>query len=116
MSEALRGGSALQTLRRRLRVKHAAEETLIRLYRTRYFGLVRINEDWTSVRADRAFVDNDLDHVVERRQIEHRIEQRLLEYGAQAARTGFAFERFARNGFQRRIAHFEFDAFHRKHF
>src|SRR5208282_5369032 len=85
------------------------------LYRTRHFGLVGINQQRPRLANNRVFIHHDLDHVVERWQVEHGIEQRLFENRTQPARTGFAFERPVRNRLKRSIAHLELDILHPEH-
>src|SRR5688572_8919762 len=76
------------------------------------FLIVGVDEERLAVGAHHRLVHHHLAHVFERWQLVHRVEQDLLEDGAQATRAGLARERAFGHGAQRAHAHFELDTFH----
>ena len=80
-----------------------------------YFGRLAVDQQRLGfVLVDRVLVEDDLGDVVERRQLEHGVDQRLLHDRAQAARAGLARQRLRAIARQRRRADLELDAFHRE--
>src|SRR2546430_13641092 len=55
--------------------------------------LIGVDEQRLAVGGDHLLVDHHLAHVLQRRQLVHRVEQDLLQDRAQAARAGLAGER-----------------------
>src|SRR5690349_21100961 len=71
-----------------------------------------IDEVRLGLPVDDGLIDNDLAHMIERGQIEHRVEQHLLEDRAQTTRTGLSCERLVRDRGQCFGPELELDAFH----
>src|SRR5688572_10054039 len=81
----------------------------------RDFGLVGIDQQRRCIAGNGVLVHHDLDHVLQRRQVEHGVEQRVLQYRAQSPRAGLAVERAPGDRFQRGFAHLQLDALHAEH-
>src|SRR6266403_1015879 len=76
--------------------------------------LVGVDEQRLAVGGDHLLVDHHLAHVVQRRQLVHRVEQDLLQDRAQAPRAGLARESALGDRPQGRRAYFQLDAFHQE--
>src|SRR5467141_3065156 len=76
--------------------------------------LIGVDEQRLAVGGDHLLVDHHLAHVLQRRQLVHRVEQDLLQDRAQAARAGLARESPLGHRSKGRRAHLELDAFHQE--
>src|SRR5437588_2413543 len=76
--------------------------------------LIGVDEQRLAVGGDHLLVDHHLAHVLQRRQLVHRVEQDLLQDRAQAPRAGLARESALGDRPKGRRAHFELDAFHQE--
>src|SRR5690606_27118174 len=74
----------------------------------------RVDHERLAVAFDRVLVDHHLLHVLQAGQVEHDVEQGLLEDRAQPPGAGLALERLAGDRLQRGRPHLEIDALHRE--
>src|SRR5688572_18317227 len=74
--------------------------------------LVGVDQQRLAVGAHHRFVDHHLADILQRRQLVHRVEQDLLEDGAQAPGAGLARQRALGHRAERRDAHLELDPLH----
>src|SRR5690606_18730282 len=73
-----------------------------------------VDHERLAVAFDRVLVDHHLLHVLQAGQVEHDVEQGLLEDRAQPPGAGLALERLAGDRLQRGRPHLEIDALHRE--